>query len=70
MASVSAGQTAYAILDFGGPLPDVDPLQWIKDLLNDSLVRSGMMLGGAGMVGLGFIVLIFPKKKIVPVELR
>jgi hypothetical protein len=63
--SVVVGQPVYAELAFtSSPQPDL--LKWLKDLLNDGTVRSGMMLGGACMVGLGFVVLAYPKKKIVP----
>jgi hypothetical protein len=61
--SVVAGQTAYAQLVFAGELPDGDPLKWLKDFLNDPTVKNGMLFGGAAFTGVGFVTLVYPKKK-------
>ena len=59
--SVVAGP-AYAQLVFAGE-PPPDPLKWLKDILNDPMVKNGMLFGGAGLVGIGFVTLVYPKKK-------
>jgi hypothetical protein len=62
--TVSSGLTAYAQLNFGGSTPPVtDLLQWLKDVLNNPIVKNGMLFGGATCLGIGVVTLVYPKKK-------
>ena len=71
IATVVAGQTVTVQLNFGGttPPPTETPdflnqiLQFIENTLNNTTVKSLMLVGGLGMVGLGAIGLFMPKRK-------
>lgn len=66
--TVVAGQTATATLTFSGtpPLETPDFLKWIKDTLNNPIVKNIMLLSGVGMCGVGLIVLVWPTKHVIP----
>jgi hypothetical protein len=66
--AVVVGQTAHAQIAFAGSVPITDPLQPIKDMLNDPTVKMALTVSGGGSMGIGFIILVYPsgKKKVSP----
>ena len=60
--TVTAGGSVDANLNFGGPSPTPDPLEFIKQLLQNAVLKSMFVLAGVLLTGIGVIGLL-PSRK-------